>query len=142
MNENFLKSDHPAVARTKPRLLSPFPVSNRTFASRSPPVGLTSSPLSPPYQGQRLGEPDTQEVINSFNEYIIPIPDPKPDEVFTDVPSESPARYGTKRWSKHKRCTGDKYVPASPEQVYFSPHHTTTHPDVELRQWLYYVGGN
>ncbi|XP_037531799.1 platelet-derived growth factor receptor beta-like [Nematolebias whitei] len=27
--------------------------------------------------------------MNSFNEYIIPIPDPKPEEVFTDVP-ESP----------------------------------------------------
>lgn len=34
-----------------------------------------------------------QEVINSFNEYIIPIPDPKPEDAFTDVPSGSPARY-------------------------------------------------
>uniref|UniRef100_A0A8C4EBM4 receptor protein-tyrosine kinase n=1 Tax=Dicentrarchus labrax TaxID=13489 RepID=A0A8C4EBM4_DICLA len=61
VNENFLKSDHPAVARTKPRLSSPFPIAN-------------------------------PEVITSYNEYIIPIPDPKPEEVFTDMPSESPAR--------------------------------------------------
>lgn len=35
-----------------------------------------------------------QEVITSFNEYIIPIPDPKPEDVFAEVPSESPVRYG------------------------------------------------
>uniref|UniRef100_A0AAQ5X4A0 receptor protein-tyrosine kinase n=1 Tax=Amphiprion ocellaris TaxID=80972 RepID=A0AAQ5X4A0_AMPOC len=60
VNDNFLKSDHPAVARTKPRLSS--------------------------------REVEAQEVMASYNEYIIPIPDPKPEEVFTDVPSESPAR--------------------------------------------------
>uniref|UniRef100_A0A665TS58 receptor protein-tyrosine kinase n=1 Tax=Echeneis naucrates TaxID=173247 RepID=A0A665TS58_ECHNA len=65
VNDNFMKSDHPAVARTKPRLSSPFPIASPSF--------------------------DTQEVIPSYNEYIIPIPDPKPDEVFTDVPSGSPA---------------------------------------------------
>uniref|UniRef100_A0A8C4GL34 receptor protein-tyrosine kinase n=1 Tax=Dicentrarchus labrax TaxID=13489 RepID=A0A8C4GL34_DICLA len=71
VNENFLKSDHPAVARTKPRLSSPFPIANPAFGSPSP--------------------AETQEVITSYNEYIIPIPDPKPEEVFTDMPSESPA---------------------------------------------------
>uniref|UniRef100_A0AAX7TGE5 receptor protein-tyrosine kinase n=1 Tax=Astatotilapia calliptera TaxID=8154 RepID=A0AAX7TGE5_ASTCA len=59
-NENFTKSDHPAVARTKPQLTSPFPITNPAF------------------------------VIPSYNEYIIPIPDPKPEDAFTDVPSESP----------------------------------------------------
>ncbi|XP_017279587.1 platelet-derived growth factor receptor beta isoform X2 [Kryptolebias marmoratus] len=94
VNENFLKSDHPAVARTKPRLSSPFPNTNPALGSPPPPIALTSSPLVPPNQGRRPGErrpeADTQEVINSFNEYIIPIPDPKPDEGFADVPSESP----------------------------------------------------
>uniref|UniRef100_A0AAQ5Y6V7 receptor protein-tyrosine kinase n=1 Tax=Amphiprion ocellaris TaxID=80972 RepID=A0AAQ5Y6V7_AMPOC len=82
VNDNFLKSDHPAVARTKPRLSSPFPIASPVF----------SSPV------------EAQEVMASYNEYIIPIPDPKPEEVFTDVPSEIFS------------CL------------------TPTHPDVELRQ--------
>lgn len=90
-----MKSDHPAVARTKPRLSSPFPIANPSFGSPSP-INLPFPPdpynqsLSP---GDFRQEAGTQEVITSYNEYIIPIPDPKPEEVFTDVPSESPARY-------------------------------------------------
>lgn len=95
MNENFLKSDHPAVARTKPRLSSPFPVANPAFGSSSPaglpfpadPYAQSSSPRQP------RRDADVQEVINSFNDYIIPIPDPKPEDIFTGVSSESPARY-------------------------------------------------
>ncbi|GAA6235240.1 platelet-derived growth factor receptor beta [Lates japonicus] len=93
VNDNFMKSDHPAVARTKPRLSSPFPIANPSFGSPSP-INLPFPPdpynqsLSP---GDFRQEADTQEVITSYNEYIIPIPDPKPEEVFTDVPSESPA---------------------------------------------------
>lgn len=93
VNENFLKSDHPAVARTKPRLSSPFPVANPAFGSSSP-VGLPF-PADPYAQSSSPRQPrrdaDVQEVINSFNDYIIPIPDPKPEDVFTGVPSESPA---------------------------------------------------
>lgn len=94
VNENFLKSDHPAVARTKPRLSSPFPIANPAFGSPSP-VAL-SFPPDPhnqiPSPRELRQEADTQEVIMSYNDYIIPIPDPKPeDDVFTDVPSESPA---------------------------------------------------
>lgn len=97
VNENFLKSDHPAVARTKPRLSSPFPVANPAFGSSSPielpfptePYAQSSSPRHP------RRDPGVQEVINSFNDYIIPIPDPRPEDVFTGVPSESPARYGS-----------------------------------------------
>uniref|UniRef100_A0A7N8WK73 receptor protein-tyrosine kinase n=1 Tax=Mastacembelus armatus TaxID=205130 RepID=A0A7N8WK73_9TELE len=63
VSENFMKSDHPAVARTKPQLTSPFPITN------------------------------TEEVVPPYNEYIIPIPDPKPEDVFINAPSESPARY-------------------------------------------------
>lgn len=90
VNENFLKSDHPAVARTKPRLSSPFPIANPAFGSPSP-VSL-SFPPDPQSQSPRepRQEPDTQEVLMSYNDYIIPIPDPKPeDDVFTDVPSDS-----------------------------------------------------
>ncbi|XP_044061327.1 platelet-derived growth factor receptor beta [Siniperca chuatsi] len=93
VNDNFLKSDHPAVARPKPRLSSPFPIANPAFVSPSP-VTLYVPPypynqsLSP---GEFQQEADTQDVIITYNEYIIPIPDPKPEDVFTDVPSESPA---------------------------------------------------
>uniref|UniRef100_A0A3B3YJH5 receptor protein-tyrosine kinase n=1 Tax=Poecilia mexicana TaxID=48701 RepID=A0A3B3YJH5_9TELE len=91
VNENFLKSDHPAVARTKPRLSSPFPIANPAFGSPSP---ITQSFPGRRSQSPRPGdggrEADAQEVIPSYNEYIIPLPDLKPDEVFTEVPSESP----------------------------------------------------
>uniref|UniRef100_A0A3B5KVI0 receptor protein-tyrosine kinase n=1 Tax=Xiphophorus couchianus TaxID=32473 RepID=A0A3B5KVI0_9TELE len=90
VNENFLKSDHPAVARTKPRLSSPFPIANPAFGSPSP---ITQSFPGRHSQSPRPGdggrEADTQEVIPSYNEYIIPLPDLKPDDVFTEVPSEN-----------------------------------------------------
>ncbi|XP_074529985.1 platelet-derived growth factor receptor beta [Halichoeres trimaculatus] len=92
VNDNFMRSDHPAVARTKPRLSSPFPVANPAFSPQSP-VTLTLPP--DPYNQsspRELRPPaDTQEAITSYNEYIIPIPDPKPEDAFTDRPSESPA---------------------------------------------------
>ncbi|XP_019937957.2 platelet-derived growth factor receptor beta [Paralichthys olivaceus] len=94
VNDNFMKSDHPAVARTKPRLSSPFPIANPSFGSPTSPATL-SFPPDPYSQSLSSGnfrqEADTQDVITSYNEYIIPIPDPKPEEAFTDVPSESPA---------------------------------------------------
>lgn len=92
VNENFLKSNHPAVARTKPRLSSPFPITNPAIGSHS---SITHS--FPGHNGQSLRpgdgrrEADTLDVTPSYNEYIIPLPDLKPDEVFTEVPSESPA---------------------------------------------------
>ncbi|XP_074503661.1 platelet-derived growth factor receptor beta isoform X2 [Sebastes fasciatus] len=92
VNDNFLKSDHPAVARTKPRLSSPFPIANPAFGSPPPPLYVPPDPYSQSPSPSEFGpEADTQEVITSYNEYIIPIPDPKPEDVFTDVPSESPA---------------------------------------------------
>uniref|UniRef100_A0A6Q2ZP08 receptor protein-tyrosine kinase n=1 Tax=Esox lucius TaxID=8010 RepID=A0A6Q2ZP08_ESOLU len=67
VNDEFFKSDHPAVVRTKPRLSSPFPT----------PVFTPSTTPA-----------DSQEIVPSYNDYIIPIPDPKPEE---EVCSESPA---------------------------------------------------
>ncbi|KAG7518131.1 platelet-derived growth factor receptor beta [Solea senegalensis] len=92
VSDNFIKSDHPAVTRTKPRLSSPFPVANPSFGSPSP--GTVSFPPDPYNQSMSPAnfrqEADSQDVITSYNDYIIPIPDPKPEDVFTD-PSESPA---------------------------------------------------
>ena len=109
-----MKSDHPAVARTKPRLSSPFPITNPSFGSpstitRSFPPDPYNQSLSP---GDFRQEADTQEVITSYNEYIIPIPDPKPEEVFTDVLSESPERYKTaeKMLQMSAKCWGCKKV--------------------------------
>uniref|UniRef100_A0A3P9N370 receptor protein-tyrosine kinase n=1 Tax=Poecilia reticulata TaxID=8081 RepID=A0A3P9N370_POERE len=91
VNENFLKSDHPAVARTKPRLSSLFPIANPAFGSPSPvPQSFPGRRSQSPRPGDGGREADAQEVISSYNEYIIPLPDLKPDEVFTEVPSESP----------------------------------------------------
>lgn len=90
VNDNFMKSEHPAVIRAKPRLSSPFP-SSPVFGSPSP--LNRSSPLGQHRQHHtpfRHQQTDSQDALPSYNEYIIPIPDPKPDEIFTDVPSESP----------------------------------------------------
>ncbi|CAG06278.1 unnamed protein product, partial [Tetraodon nigroviridis] len=79
VNETFLKSNHPAVARTKPRLSSPFPIANPAFGSPSQ-VGLSNFPDPYSQNTNVTYEADAQEVMTSFNEYIIPIPDPKPEE--------------------------------------------------------------
>lgn len=95
VNETFLKSNHPAVARTKPRLSSPFPIANPVLGSPSQ-VGLSGflDPYSQNTNSRQVRhEEHAQEVVTSFNEYIIPIPDPRPEEGFTNVPSESPERY-------------------------------------------------
>ncbi|XP_062404923.1 platelet-derived growth factor receptor beta [Sardina pilchardus] len=62
VNESFLRSEHPAVVRTKPRPLPLFPI--------APP--LTPPPFPPP-----------------SNEYIIPLPDPKPDNTQSTASSVS-----------------------------------------------------
>ncbi|KAK5864853.1 hypothetical protein PBY51_016060 [Eleginops maclovinus] len=91
VNDYFLKIEHPAVTRTKPRLSSPIPITNPALGS-PPPVYVPLDPYNQsPIPGEFREEADTQEVVTAYNEYIIPIPDPKPDDVFTDVTSESPA---------------------------------------------------
>ncbi|KAM4586511.1 platelet-derived growth factor receptor beta [Fundulus diaphanus] len=92
VNENFLKSDHPAVARTKSPLSSPFPITNPAFGPPSPIVHpLPGHRSQSPRPGDGGREADAQEVLPSYNEYIIPLPDLKPEELFTEVLSESPA---------------------------------------------------
>ncbi|XP_023689669.1 platelet-derived growth factor receptor beta isoform X1 [Paramormyrops kingsleyae] len=73
VNESFLKSDHPAVARTKSRLSRP------SLSPSQPAVAIRQ-------------EAEGEEATTSYNEYIIPIPDPKPEEVCDkgDTSPESP----------------------------------------------------
>lgn len=134
VNDNFLKSDHPAVARTKPRLSSPFPIANPAFGSPSP--SSFSFPPDPynqsPSPGEFRQEADSQEGITSYNEYIIPIPDPKPEEVFTNMPSESPARYRAADLSNAGAVRKMRMYLLNKRSVFSQ--HTPTHPDVELRQ--------
>uniref|UniRef100_A0A8C1ZSS8 receptor protein-tyrosine kinase n=1 Tax=Cyprinus carpio TaxID=7962 RepID=A0A8C1ZSS8_CYPCA len=83
VSDSFLKSDHPAVARVKPCVPSPFP---NAFPPQSPSSDLSPNPTPRP---QADGEP--------HNEYIIPIPDPKPEEETQDEPvlMEIPSRSET-----------------------------------------------
>ncbi|XP_067242896.1 platelet-derived growth factor receptor beta [Chanodichthys erythropterus] len=83
VSDSFHKSDHPAVARVKPRVPSPFP---GVFPPQSPTSDQTPNPTPRP-------QADGEEAPH--NEYIIPIPDPKPEEetqeepVLTEIPSSS-----------------------------------------------------
>ncbi|XP_073676069.1 platelet-derived growth factor receptor beta [Garra rufa] len=85
VSDSFLKSDHPAVARVKPHVPSPFP---SAFPPQSP-TSDQSPNLTPRPQA------DGESADAPHNEYIIPIPDPKPDEdtqdepVMTEIPSSS-----------------------------------------------------
>ncbi|KAI4872759.1 hypothetical protein NFI96_027001, partial [Prochilodus magdalenae] len=83
VKDSFLKSDHPAVVRTKPRVPSPFPV---TLSPSSP--SSTFPPSSTPNPCVD-GETETAP----YNGYIIPIPDPKPEEECQEValPTETPS---------------------------------------------------
>ncbi|KAM9795325.1 platelet-derived growth factor receptor beta [Neosynchiropus ocellatus] len=85
VNDNFFQSDHLAVARTKPRLSPLFP--NPALSSTG------SQPFSPhtvnPRQGGFDPEAGTPEGLTPYNDYIIPIPDPKPEEVQSESPESS-----------------------------------------------------
>lgn len=92
VNDNFMKSEHPAVVRAKPRLSSPLPASSPVFGppsplNRSSPLGHGNHQTPSVFRHQHS---DPADALPAYNEYIIPIPDPKPDEAFTDVLSESP----------------------------------------------------
>lgn len=86
VNESFQKSDHPAVVRSKPRVPSPFPI---TLPPSSPStIFPPSSPVNHCLEADQDMEPAP------YNGYIIPIPDPKPEEECQEVsmPTESPSR--------------------------------------------------
>uniref|UniRef100_A0A8C2GKX5 receptor protein-tyrosine kinase n=1 Tax=Cyprinus carpio TaxID=7962 RepID=A0A8C2GKX5_CYPCA len=76
VSDSFLKSDHPAVARVKPRVPSPFPGT----------LDPSPNPTPRPQVNRDIADAP-------HNEYIIPIPDPKPGEetqdgpVLTEIPS-------------------------------------------------------
>uniref|UniRef100_A0A8C7M5Q1 receptor protein-tyrosine kinase n=1 Tax=Oncorhynchus kisutch TaxID=8019 RepID=A0A8C7M5Q1_ONCKI len=95
VNDEFFKSDHPAVVRTKPRLSSPF-LTPAITPSTAPDSLQDLNPY--PLTGDFRPEADGEEVTTSYNDYIIPIPDPKPqEEVFSEanrMQMESPVRYG------------------------------------------------
>ncbi|XP_051514404.1 platelet-derived growth factor receptor beta-like [Myxocyprinus asiaticus] len=113
VNDSFLKSDHPAVARVKPRVPSPFP---GTFSPESPflqfpPDSNTSPTADAPH-----------------NEYIIPIPDPKPEEEIPDglVPAESPSS----SLSSDEETVSMETPSTDPEREELLPDNSGT-PDVE-----------
>ncbi|KAK3526699.1 hypothetical protein QTP70_032078 [Hemibagrus guttatus] len=83
VSESFQKSDHPAVVRSKPRVPSPFP---GTLPPSSP-----STIFPPTSTPNRCLEADQDMAPAPYNGYIIPIPDPKPEEECPEVsmPTES-----------------------------------------------------
>ncbi|CAL8308611.1 unnamed protein product [Arctogadus glacialis] len=102
VSDAFLKSEHPAVVRTKPRSSPPFPAASPPF-SLSPSVSSFAVPPDPyaphpqpdpaprPRGASGGGADGGEEVPTLYNEYIIPIPDPKPEDLFGDAAStESP----------------------------------------------------
>ncbi|CAL1613295.1 unnamed protein product [Knipowitschia caucasica] len=83
VNDNFMKSEHPAVSRAKPRL--PASLRSASPLHRSSPLSHSQDPWT-----LRQQQADSRDTLPSYNDYIIPIPDPKPEDGFSDVPSESP----------------------------------------------------
>ena len=108
VNDTFLKSDHPAVARTKPRLLG---------MPSGTPSGMPALPNGSPMGIRR--EAEGEEAQGSYNEYIIPIPDPKPEESYEEALTltESTSRYGYKHaWLKIGILYWDPWVVHSSEE--------------------------
>ncbi|XP_026774720.2 platelet-derived growth factor receptor beta isoform X2 [Pangasianodon hypophthalmus] len=85
VSESFQKSDHPAVVRSKPRVPSPFLC---TLPPSSP-----STIFPPSSTPNHCLEADQEMAPAPYNGYIIPIPDPKPEEECQEVsmPTESPS---------------------------------------------------
>ncbi|XP_057182615.1 platelet-derived growth factor receptor beta [Triplophysa rosa] len=108
VSDSFLKSDHPAVVRVKPRVSSSF---SGTISPSGFPPGL-------------LPDPTPRPQSDPHNEYIIPIPDPKPENDTEDVmvPVESPLS----SMSSDEETVSMETPSTEPEQK----HHSGT-PDVE-----------
>ncbi|XP_021336701.1 platelet-derived growth factor receptor beta isoform X1 [Danio rerio] len=111
VNDSFLKSDHPAVARMKPRVPSPFP---GAFSPQSPTPELTPRP-------QIDGEAP-------HNEYIIPIPDPKPEEETQDEPTA--AEIPSSSFSSDEETVSMEAPSTEPEREELLTEHSGS-PEVE-----------
>ncbi|XP_067313071.1 platelet-derived growth factor receptor beta [Pseudorasbora parva] len=118
VSDSFLKSDHPAVARVKPRVPSPFP---GAFSVQSPASDETPNPTPRP-------QADGEAAEAPHNEYIIPIPDPKPEEetqdgpVLTEIPSSS--------LSSDEETVSMETPSTEPEREELLPEHSGS-PEVE-----------
>ncbi|XP_026135819.1 platelet-derived growth factor receptor beta-like [Carassius auratus] len=110
VSDSFLKSEHPAVARVKPRVPSPFP-------NAFPSSDLIPNPT-----------PRPQIDVEPHNEYIIPIPDPKPEEetqdgpVLMEIPSSS--------FSSDEETVSMETPSTEPEREDLLPDHSGS-PEVE-----------
>lgn len=82
VNENFLKSDHPAIVRSKPAQ----PEANHTGAT---------APRLEPREDEEEEEETTQVGSNVFSEYIVPIPDINTEGAceLEDTATQSTSRY-------------------------------------------------
>ncbi|XP_046882615.1 platelet-derived growth factor receptor beta isoform X2 [Hypomesus transpacificus] len=137
VNDSFFKSDHPAVARTKTRPSSPFPTA--LTPTSIGPDSLPDPTFFPnPYHSPSFSSPeDSLDRPPSYNDYIIPIPDPKPEEAVPDAGSstESPSsslslEEETDSISQHTSDTfpEDERLDANQEDVPLMPSGT---PEVE-----------
>nr|XP_015205450.1 PREDICTED: platelet-derived growth factor receptor beta isoform X2 [Lepisosteus oculatus] len=115
VNESFFKSDHPAVAHTKPRM-----------------PGSQVSPITSPGTRQ---DAEGEEALASDNEYIIPIPDPKPEEACeesNDTEAENPP--STENLKEVSPASGSLETSITdPEEMgsSSSPEEEKTEPEVE-----------
>ncbi|KAK7137584.1 hypothetical protein R3I94_013287 [Phoxinus phoxinus] len=115
VSDSFLQSDHPAVARVKPLVPSPFP---GAFSLESPTSDETPDPSPRP---QADGDAP-------HNEYIIPIPDPKPEEETQDEPAltETPSS----SISSDEETVSMETPSTEPEREELLPEHSGS-PEVE-----------
>ncbi|XP_063048957.1 platelet-derived growth factor receptor beta-like [Engraulis encrasicolus] len=85
VNDSFLRSDHPAVVRTKPRPLNPFGPMGHESGGPAPIRRGDCPPLSPP--------PFLADALPPPNDYIIPLPDthPRPEHTHTHLACSEPS---------------------------------------------------
>lgn len=83
LNESFLKSDHPAVVRSRPV---------------QPGANTADGDIARP-AGEHREDDEAQVGNNTFSEYIVPIPDINTDGALEleDTATQSTSRYGMTR---------------------------------------------
>ncbi|XP_062846492.1 platelet-derived growth factor receptor beta [Trichomycterus rosablanca] len=115
VSDSFLNSDHPAVVRTKPRMPAPFP---DTLPNSSPPPAFPIRQSSTP---NPCLDANMELETAPYNGYIIPLPDPKPEEGCQDVTmlTESPLS-----------SVGSEAETASLEEPSTEPEHSETQKEL------------